>query len=677
MLIVSTLLAFSLAQAGAGEPPGAAVQTQGVIPYPAAFFAEARPSTALDMVTRLPGFSLQGGDSVRGFAGAAGNVLVNGRRPTTKTDSLEDMLRRISASGVERIDLIRGGAPGVDMQGATVLANVILRRSIQVERVVKLQTYVYPDGYLGPTLDLEASRREGDNELEGSLKATRDRTDETYDGGRRRRVAGDGALISEDALKGYDQIQNYVARGAMQRGAVGGKVRLNGKIEYFGIDRTGTAERIVPTTAREQDGDTYGAWFGEFGARYDRPLPRGADLQLVFLQNLGHEKVGSTFQAQGLFADYAATIVTGESILRGEIKKRSSETLSFELGAEAAYNLLDGDSRYIENGDLILLPAAKVRVEELRGETSAKTIWRAHPRLTLEAGTRLEMSRIRQSGDSDLARNFVYPKPRLLATWDASRADQLRVRLEREVGQLDFNDFVSSVTAETGTVDAGNRDLKPSRTWVLEAAWERRFWDSGALGLTLSHQEITDVVDVVPIQTLFEAPGNLGRGTADTAQIDLTLPTARLGVSGGQLKATLDWRASAVTDPVTGAQRRISRQTPFSCDLRFTRDMPGGRWSWGVIAACAEHDTAYRVSEVRILRRQTWLEGFVEWKPDPDLTLRAELANWNSRREVRERRLYDGGRGSGTLSQVETRDTPFEPYLSLSVRRRLGGGPRP
>ena len=39
----------------------------GVISYPPAFFAEQRPTTALDMVQRLPGFSLDGGDNVRGF----------------------------------------------------------------------------------------------------------------------------------------------------------------------------------------------------------------------------------------------------------------------------------------------------------------------------------------------------------------------------------------------------------------------------------------------------------------------------------------------------------------------------------------------------------------------------------------------------------------------------------
>jgi hypothetical protein len=69
------------------------------------------------------------------------------------------------------------------MQGRTVLANVVLKRTVQVQKVVNLQTYVYPDGFFGPILELEGSRREGDNVLEGSLKATRDRTDDTFDGG--------------------------------------------------------------------------------------------------------------------------------------------------------------------------------------------------------------------------------------------------------------------------------------------------------------------------------------------------------------------------------------------------------------------------------------------------------------------------------------------------------------
>jgi hypothetical protein len=164
-------------------------------------------------------------------------VLINGERPTTKSENLEDILKRISASAVERIELIRGGAPGIDMQGQTILANVVIKSTVQVEKVANLQTYLYPDGLFGPLLEFQASRRDGINEIEGSVKATIDRTDQTFDGGARVTSFPDGRPTIKEALKGYDEIQNYVARGAIQRAAPGGKIRVNGKIEYFSFDR--------------------------------------------------------------------------------------------------------------------------------------------------------------------------------------------------------------------------------------------------------------------------------------------------------------------------------------------------------------------------------------------------------------------------------------------------------
>src|SRR5688500_13475011 len=50
----------------------------GVIRYDPSFFAAFNPNTAGDMVLRLPGFALDTGAEVRGFAGAAGNVLIDG-----------------------------------------------------------------------------------------------------------------------------------------------------------------------------------------------------------------------------------------------------------------------------------------------------------------------------------------------------------------------------------------------------------------------------------------------------------------------------------------------------------------------------------------------------------------------------------------------------------------------
>ncbi len=116
------------AGAAAAQTTGAAVAPalSEVTTYPASFFSSARPNTALDMVERLPGFTFEESQTLRGLAGNAGNVIVDGARPTTKTDTLSDVLRRIPADSVARIDVIRGGAPGIDMQGRTIIANVIL-----------------------------------------------------------------------------------------------------------------------------------------------------------------------------------------------------------------------------------------------------------------------------------------------------------------------------------------------------------------------------------------------------------------------------------------------------------------------------------------------------------------------------------------------------------------------
>src|SRR4051812_18806929 len=122
MLIVNVL-----AQAAAAVSPPAAVAPpqQGVISYPVSFFAGQQVANANEMLARVPGFSVETGDSVRGFEGAAGNVIVDGQRPTSKTDTLDQILTRIPIAQIERIDIIRGGAPGIDMQGKTVIANVI------------------------------------------------------------------------------------------------------------------------------------------------------------------------------------------------------------------------------------------------------------------------------------------------------------------------------------------------------------------------------------------------------------------------------------------------------------------------------------------------------------------------------------------------------------------------
>src|SRR5438045_2773561 len=127
----------ALAQTPADStPPKTTRTTDGrATVYDAAFFAQYAPRTAYDIVQRIPGFTLDfgannnnnnGNTDIRGFAGVAGNVVINGQRPSTKSETLDAYLSRIPASRVKRVEVGPGDLYGADYSSKSQVANFIL-----------------------------------------------------------------------------------------------------------------------------------------------------------------------------------------------------------------------------------------------------------------------------------------------------------------------------------------------------------------------------------------------------------------------------------------------------------------------------------------------------------------------------------------------------------------------
>jgi len=643
---------------------------QGVLVFEQAFFADARPDTALDMIARLPGFGLDGGDSgTRGFAGAAGNVLIDGVRPSTKSDDLEQILRRISAGGVARIELIRGGAPGIDMQGRSVIANVILVRTVTTERVIDVNAYLYPDGHIGPVLAARWSRREGDDQIEGSISGFSDRTDGTGDGFRRRFDPA-GNLIQDADLVLWDRIRNLRATGAIQRRVGGGLLRVNGLASWFGNENS--QDLLIRSGAgsdsfNDEQSDNVDS---ELGVNWTRDLGPRTGMELTALQRNATNDYTGVSESSGGSSTFTADSTSGESIARAVLRFRPTDRWAFETGGEVAYNFLDSATAFEENGIPIPLPSASVKVEELRGEAFGQATWRPAPSLTLEASLRVEVSEISQSGDSDLTKSFVYPKPRLQATWTPWAGHQFRFRAEREVGQLDFGDFVASSDIDIGQVDGGNPDLEPQTSTVIEVIYERRFWREGVFDVTWQHSEFQDVVDVIPLTGGFDGVGNIGDGTADFFRLGLTLPTDPLGIPNGRLQTRGRWSSTSVVDPVTGEARRFQGNQAFGCGLEFNQDLMGGRWSWGFEHDCnIDRGRSFRVREVRTFYAEPEVSAFAQWKPQRDLTVRVDLGNASDRARGNDREIHTGPRDTAPLAFREVRRTKMSRWLFVQIRK--------
>lgn len=679
-MIIAGVLAAA-AQGAAAAPPVKAAPApveagrpaEGVIVYPSAYFADARPTNAFDMIRRLPGFSFSGGDQVRGFGGAAGNVLIDGQRPASKADALSEIVTRIPAADVERIEVIRGGSTGIDMQGYSVVANIVRRRGAKTQGLAAVATTLFPDDQAAFAVRLEGSRRWNDRTLEASLLGgTSVYNGDGADGFRTRR-GPDGALIFDSRVIGYGFAETGTLRAGYTTPLAGGTLRLNAGLAY---ERPQIDETTVFLPDDGIDVVTYERpqTSLEAGLNYRRALGPRTEAEGVLLQRRSKFEAVSTSDTGGTVGLFTEEGTSGESIARGTLRFTRSETLSFEAGGEGAFNFLDNATTFIRDGAPVAIPNAQVRVEERRGEAFGKATWKMSPTLTLEAGSRFEVSTIRQTGDTELEKSFFYPKPRLALTWSPDSVNQFRLRVERSVGQLSFGDFVASAAFSTDEVEAGNADLEPSKTTAYEAVYERRFWTTGALVLTLAHQQVTDALDRIPIvgaSGVFDAVGNIGDATVKLLRIDLTVPTDRLGVPRGQLKLYGSWVDQDVTDPTTGEERRGSGNSPFIGTVAFTQDLPRLKSTWGFDYSGPSESTSFRFNEIRRNENEAFLSSFFEVKPTPAWAVRFEGQNLLSRGLRRDREVYAGPRDENPIVYREVRDVEFPPFLYIRVRRIL------
>ena len=666
-----------LAMLAAATPEAAVVQpaeAAGATAYPAAFFAASQPNSAMDMIARIPGFSFDEGDNVRGYGGAAGNVLIDGQRPASKSEGLEDSLRRIQASQVERIDIIRGGAPGIDMQGKTVIANVILRKDKPGQWLFAVASGVFQDGRTTPAARFEGSRKFGDRTFEWSALGF-NFVDDGAGEGPRRKIDASGTALRESQSDETGGGRGYTLKSGIKTPLLGGRGAFNAKLDREHFEWSLNDFISAPAPGRLQVNDDFIRDEGEVGANWERAFGPKAKFEFTGLIQRRYTDFASSFDDgtnDGLFTQQNES---GETIARGVLRYTISPTWSVEGGGEAAFNYLDSAQDYVENGAVVTLPAADVRVEERRGEVFGSTTWRASPKLSFEAGLRVEVSTISQSGDTNLEKTLTYPKPRLSVTWSPTSVDQIRLRLEREVGQLDFDDFVSSVAFSTGTGTAGNADLEPHSIWVVEAAYERKFWKDGALVIKAVHEEITDATDRVPIigpGFAFDAPGNIGDGTSDGVEISLNLPLTRFGIPGGLLRTRTEWTRSEVTDPVTGEARRLSGQSPFEGEIRFSQDLPRWKVQWGSEAYLGFEERYYRFDQIETVELGTWVQIYAEYKPRPDLSFRVEMQNLLGRDFTRTRKVYAGPRSTAGLDFIDHRPLNFDPFIYFRVRQTFG-----
>jgi hypothetical protein len=656
--------------------PSASAQ-EDVEVYPAAFFAPNQPVTAYQMVGLLPGFHLQLGDpNVRGFSGTVGNVLIDGKLPTSKAESVDLLLQRIAASSVERIELIRGGA---DMHGYAVLANVVRVRGAALRGRAQLEGGITHYGDTEDKVALHLAWQGAESTIELSATWGRDFTNLNMNGyGTRARYFPDGRPLQLSNYSYPQLTNNSEVSASYRRPFWEGDLKLGLALKQQRPYSKISEQIYFPAAALATGYESKLARTGEGQLDYLRPLGDLGQVQLFAVHRVTHQdeisqtaNAAGTNQSRGLFNQR-------EDVMR--LAWQSLGTVKFDAGVEGSINVLSSHSTLSLGGAPVTLPAANIRLEEKRVEFFSSATWRYSPVLMSELGARYETSTLTQSGDSSLVKDLNFFKPRWLTAWNPAPGHEIRLLLERQVGQLVFRNFASSTSLNGNIINGGNKNLEPASSWNISLTWERHFWQRGSLSIEAKREYISKVVDNVPVYAgtqVFNAIGNIGDGVRDGVVSNFIVPLDYIGLEGVTVTGEALFHHSRVRDPATGVYRQIFggqtvSMTQFIAETRgeITYDLPERNLRLGVEfhKHVANHETEYRIDEIDPNYHDPKFGLYAEYKPTPAWTVRLFDRDIAQTASHRNRFVYAGLRGAAPLSFLEYRSLTNGAVMGLDLQ---------
>ena len=687
--IASSVLVLNLCAMGAYADTAV---TSSATSYDQAYFEQFAPQNALDMVRNIPGFSIDRGDNRRGLGQGGANVLINGKRFSSKSSSIFDALSRISAQNVVEITLQDATAldiPGLTGKVAIVKTNVkgfsgnwewapVFRSHREPWWGNAEVTFSGKKGNLGYSVDISNFERRNQarglevvNNGAGDLTETRNENFQfDFDG-----FGIDVGLDYETNAGSLWNLKLHHGRPEFSFIEYSKRFPLNASPSLVVFDENEQETNFEISSEFEWQ---FGpgrmkiiGLYGEENSPYNSFNYTALDLEDNFIFEDGEK--------------YSETTDEMEIIGRGEYTWSSTRGNDWQFSLEAARNKLERngqefeqiedslDFNPIQDDDGNDISQSEDLVEEYRYEIHGGFGRALTPKLQLQTSLGTEYSEITQSGEGSAQRDFIRPKGFASITYKLSETLDLQAKLEREVGQLNFSTFLSSTDLANGNDNAVNTDLVPEQSWNLELEANKSFGGYGNANFKVYGSKIEDVIVQIPLDpdgdgpltdADEEGPGNIDSATAWGFEIDGTFKFDPLGVPG--LKLDYEWEIndSQLTDPLTGEKREDGWERIASYDLFLQYDIPDTNWVVGALIEDERRGLGYRLNQILRNRPNRPFTGiFMEHKDVFGMKFTAAIRNLTNQKETFYREVYEEQRRTNPLKRTEFRSREYKPFL--------------
>lgn len=682
------LLALALGLSGAASAESTLNEGQTSELYPPLFFAEYTPQTALDMVRRLPGFILIEADNdIRGFAAGAGNVLIDGARPTTKSGGIAEALSRIPSAQVAVVEILRGAGGNGDTAGQSVVANV--KRIVQSGRQQvsnqhwQLTLQSDENGKLSPSTEFTSSGQVGLWRTALNINAKRTRTPRQA---RSLSYSADQQLLNTQLETRPSTLNETFVSGDAKRDFNKQSLSVNGRLGWSQFipqtQRQNYVGRLAddnPDSHFNNDRDSQ-YYTGELGFDWLNPLDNGWSWRV---RNLNNNKNWFVSAESRLYApaqnlDQTSSLRfdehKSENIVRSTLSHHHSlNTESWglmhqEYGAEVAYSNMQSWQKLNPNIQVSEGNESNsyAKVVEKRSELFSNITWQVYS-VVLETGLAAEHSQLKVTGDNDDSQSLFFIKPSLALIFDHSDTSQYRFTLRRSVGQLDFSDFAASSDLVNDRAFSGNPQLRPDTQVQAAFAFDHRFGEKGAIAIELYHQWRSDVLEQIQLPSGAQGLGNAGDAKVKGLKLSANLPLEQW-IKQALLEIKVDYLRSTFNDPVTAQTRPLTELSSPDITLDFRQDLIEYQLSWGVGYQTYARRKEYFVNEYNAFRGQGRWNAFIESYAFDKFKWRLEASNITDERQRWLRRVYQDDR-SGPLQLSHDTQRTNGPSLSLTLNR--------
>lgn len=667
-------------------PAEAAAPAPGATRYRLADFAQFAPRTALDIVSKIPGFLIVSGTNggERGLGAATENVLINGERIASKTTDARATLSRIAASQLAYVDIVDGASlnvPGLTGQVANVVLVAGGGASGGFTTTFRWQPEWRPrldDNWLAG--EISTSGRIGSTGVTISLK-----NEATRQGhwGPEYVFGGDGTLhFIRQEFAEYDSDRPRLSAQMERTTAAGSKwnIDVGGQLQRIGRSVESLSNQPGLGAVREYFVSGEDEWNADIGGSYEQALGRGR-LKLIGLYRFEHSPTVDSFivdrEIGGRRGERFRQVADeSETILRGEYGWRSGNGTDWQVALEGAYNRLAVDAelaRLQPDGSFRPIPfgGEETRVDEKRSEISLT--W-GHPltdNLTAQVNLGAEYSALASTGPGGLTRHFVRPKGKAALAWKAGPRTTINWLVQRRVDQLDFFDFATSLDLGNNNGNAGNGRLVPpivNRT-EIELVQDMQRWGNASIAAAYGYAQ--DLVDQIPLSPTTEGRGNLPPAHLYRISGKATLLLDPAGWTGVRVNAEATWRRNRVRDPLNGHWRDQSFGQEWLLEMSLRHDIPQSNVAWGAGYFHTRTSPGVRLDAIEYeYKVDPFLTAFVEHKDVAGMTVKLSYRNLAGMKDGFDRTVFVDRR-NGPIAFSESRQRRFGQFLQLTVTGQL------